>query len=65
MIKKPRSKPQIQIGLDIEQMAKEGDLSKANSATLIDWLKSKSVYCKAKEKKTDLVEKVNQYLGIE
>jgi hypothetical protein len=39
-------------------------LVKANAATLTAWLKARGIQCKAKDKKTDLVEKVKAALNI-
>lgn len=39
-------------------------LSKVNTITLIAWLKERGVTCKSRDKKTDLVQKVNTLLNI-
>ena len=39
-------------------------LNKANSATLIDWLKKHGVAVKSKDKKGEMVDKVKHFLGL-
>ncbi|BFZ13380.1 hypothetical protein BsWGS_16419 [Bradybaena similaris] len=60
--KKARVKPQIQ-DLDVEALARSNQLGKVNTATLTAWLKDRGVMCRSKDKKSDLVEKVNGYIN--
>ncbi|XP_033755906.1 flocculation protein FLO11-like [Pecten maximus] len=62
--KKPRVKPQIQDNLDVELFARANQLQKANAATLIAWLKDKGIQHKSKDKKSDLIDRVNTALGL-
>ncbi|KAJ9578625.1 hypothetical protein L9F63_005115 [Diploptera punctata] len=62
--KKPRTRPQIQPGVDVEELAKKRDLARVNTATLVNWLRSKQVPCKVKDRKSDLVEKVMDHLNL-
>lgn len=62
--KKPRTKPQIQDNFDVELFARGNQLQKANAATLIAWLKDKGIQHKSKDKKLDLIERVNHVLGL-
>ncbi|XP_021358013.1 uncharacterized protein LOC110453407 isoform X2 [Mizuhopecten yessoensis] len=63
-IKKPRAKPQIQENLDVELFARANQLQKANAATLIAWLRDKGIQHKSKDKKSDLIDRVNTVLGL-
>ncbi|XP_049856962.1 uncharacterized protein C18orf63-like isoform X1 [Schistocerca gregaria] len=61
--KKPRPRPQVQNDVDVEILARNNDLVKVNTVTLVSWLRQKNVPCKVKDKKGDLVEKVMNYLN--
>nr|XP_034338422.1 uncharacterized protein C18orf63 isoform X2 [Crassostrea gigas] len=61
--KKPRTKPSVQ-DVDVEGLAREGQLSKVNSVTLMAWLKSRGLQCKSKDKKPELVAKVLCALNV-
>uniref|UniRef100_A0A1B6C3T0 DUF4708 domain-containing protein n=2 Tax=Clastoptera arizonana TaxID=38151 RepID=A0A1B6C3T0_9HEMI len=64
-VKKARSKPQVQTDLDIPALARTKDgLNKANTTTLIAYLRSEGVSCKVKDKKMDLVSKVLNHLNL-
>ena len=62
--KKPRSRPKLQPGMDVEDLAKKRDLARVNTTTLVNWLRSKKVPCKVKDKKSDLVRKVMDHLNL-
>ncbi|XP_046398612.1 uncharacterized protein C18orf63-like [Ischnura elegans] len=59
-----RGRPAVQVGVDVETLAKEGMLSKANTTTLICWLRSRGVTCRVKDKKSDLINSVEMFLGL-
>ncbi|KAL8603130.1 hypothetical protein ACOMHN_059302 [Nucella lapillus] len=61
--KKARTKPQVQ-DLNVEALARVDQLQKVNAVTLISWLKDRGVYCKAKDKKADLVDRVKVFLAL-
>ncbi|KAK3085939.1 hypothetical protein FSP39_011052 [Pinctada imbricata] len=62
--KKPRAKPQIQENVDVEQLARAGQLNKVNSITLMAWLKARGVPCKCKDKKKEIEDKVRLSLNL-
>ena len=62
--KRPKVKAVVDPSVDVEQLAREGQMNKVNVPTLVDWLKKRGIPCKAKEKKDDLVAKVRGHLGI-
>ncbi|XP_064641601.1 uncharacterized protein LOC135496283 [Lineus longissimus] len=62
--KKPRVKQTVQEGIDVTLLANNNQLNKVNAATLTAWLKGRGIQCKAKDKKTDLMEKVKLALNI-
>ncbi|XP_077983045.1 uncharacterized protein C18orf63-like [Glandiceps talaboti] len=64
-VKKPRPKPKIQENVDIASLAIHGQLSKVNTATLVNWLKDRHIPLKAKDKKSDLIDKVMTHLQIQ
>ncbi|CAL8399246.1 unnamed protein product [Arctogadus glacialis] len=57
-----RPKPKIQ-EVDVEWMAKNNQLSKVNSATLLAWLRGRGVAVRVKDKKTELMLRVMGCLG--
>ncbi|CAG5120748.1 unnamed protein product [Candidula unifasciata] len=61
-LKKPRVKSQVQ-NLDVEALARSNQLGKVNTVTLTAWLKDRGVICRSKDKKNDLVDKVNSYIS--
>lgn len=64
VVKKQRSKQQIQENIDVEKMARNKQLKKVNAATLRSWLRSKGVSCKAAEKKEEMVKRTEMFLNI-
>ncbi|XP_069668957.1 uncharacterized protein [Periplaneta americana] len=62
--KKPRSRPQVQTDVDVEALARNRDLARVNTATLVNWLRTKNVPCKVKDRKSHLVEKVMNHLNL-
>ncbi|XP_061188468.1 uncharacterized protein LOC133196618 [Saccostrea echinata] len=61
--KKPRSKTTIQ-NVDVEALARDGQLNKVNSVTMMSWLKNRGVQCRTKDKKQGLVTKVLSVLNV-
>nr|XP_033790193.1 uncharacterized protein C18orf63 homolog isoform X2 [Geotrypetes seraphini] len=59
--KKSKAKPAIQ-DVDIENYAKNNQLSKLNSVTLQYWLKQHGISVKTREKKEKLVSKIMQFI---
>ncbi|XP_064611999.1 uncharacterized protein C18orf63-like [Liolophura sinensis] len=64
VVKKPRGKPQVHESVNVEVLAKTHQLSKVNAATLVAWMKEHNIPCKAKDKKTELMDKVNSFLQV-
>ncbi|XP_054285072.1 uncharacterized protein C18orf63-like isoform X1 [Macrosteles quadrilineatus] len=63
--KKSRSRPQLQLDVDVKELAqKKGGLDKVNTTTLIAYLREVGVHCKIKDKKSDLVNKVLAHLHL-
>ncbi|XP_075441587.1 uncharacterized protein C18orf63 homolog isoform X2 [Ascaphus truei] len=60
--KKLKTKPAIQ-DVDVENHAKNNQLSKLNSATLQNWLKQRGVSVKTRDKKEELVTKIMQFIN--
>ncbi|XP_078338366.1 uncharacterized protein LOC111137599 isoform X2 [Crassostrea virginica] len=61
--KRPRAKPSVQ-DVNVEALAREGQLCKVNSITLMTWLKGRGLQCKSKDKKPELVAKVLCALNV-
>lgn len=55
------SKPELSLQ-DVEKLAREGKFEKLSVAVLSKWLKHHNVGVKVKDKKSVLIEKVNEYL---
>ncbi|XP_063233539.1 uncharacterized protein LOC134537202 [Bacillus rossius redtenbacheri] len=62
--KKSRARPQVQPELDVGTLARADDLGRANTATLVKWLRERGITCKVKDKKSDLVAKVRGHLAL-
>ncbi|KAK2720315.1 hypothetical protein QYM36_004260, partial [Artemia franciscana] len=62
--KKPRAPPKIATNVNVEELAKLGQLSIVNVPTITAWLKAKGVQVKSKDKRQDLVNKVHISLGL-
>ncbi|XP_038066552.1 uncharacterized protein LOC119736608 [Patiria miniata] len=60
--KKARSKPKVQEEVNVQSLAINDQLSKVNTVTLATWLKNKGIPVKAKEKKSDLMQKVANFI---
>lgn len=50
--------------VDVRSLAVTNQLHKANTPTLVAWLRSEGVNCLAKDKKAILVAKVLEHLGL-
>ncbi|XP_074646942.1 uncharacterized protein LOC141902905 [Tubulanus polymorphus] len=62
--KKPRQKPVIDSSIDVKHLANNHQLNKVNTATLVAWMKEQGIVYKSKDKKADLMNKVNEFLNI-
>ncbi|XP_022082271.1 uncharacterized protein LOC110974745 [Acanthaster planci] len=60
--KKARVKPKVQEGVNVQLLAINDQLSKVNTITLATWLQDKGIPVKAKEKKSDLMQKVADFI---
>ncbi|XP_022236327.1 uncharacterized protein C18orf63-like [Limulus polyphemus] len=62
---KPKTpRKQSSENIDVILMAKEKKLNKLSAPVLVSWLKEKGVLCKSKDKKLDVIQRVERYLHL-
>jgi hypothetical protein len=54
----------VQPDVNVEALARNQTLTHVNATTLVTWLRARNVPCKVKDRKSDLVEKVMDFLNL-